>query len=205
MKHPTLALFVTAALASAAAVAQTPPTDRPADRSTTDRMDRPIASPAQSSQMKQALPVDTALMKQLAIGGMTEVEAGKLAAQKGQSKEVKEFGEHMVNDHSKSNSKLKALAEEKNVELPAKLDAKHAETKVKLEQQSSANFDAAYMAAMVEAHENTTQLLQHQINAGKDAKIKQFATETLPTVSRHLEKAKQLQAKINPAERADRL
>ena len=38
-----------------------------------------------------------------AIGGMTEVELGKLAASKGTSPMVKDFGSKMVDDHTKAN------------------------------------------------------------------------------------------------------
>src|SRR5690349_11889362 len=39
-------------------------------------------------------------------GGLAEVELGKLAQEKGQSEEVKKFGQRMVDDHSKANDQL---------------------------------------------------------------------------------------------------
>jgi len=192
MKSSKLAIFVSAALATSVAFAQSP-ANPPSDRTAVDRT---TTYPATTDQTARNLPTDSAFLKQMAIGGITEVDAGKLAAQKAQSKDVKDFGQHMIDDHSKSNDKLAALAKEKNVDLPSKPDAKHEATKEMLEKQSTTNFDAAYMEAMVKAHENTVQLLQNQIRAGQDAKIKQFATETLPTVARHLDTAKQLQAKV---------
>ena len=48
-------------------------------------------------------------------GGMTEVEAGKLAQEKGASQDVKDFGAMMVKDHTQNNEDLMALAQTKGV------------------------------------------------------------------------------------------
>jgi putative membrane protein len=40
-------------------------------------------------------------------GGLAEVELGRLANQNGQSSEARQFGERMVNDHSKTNNQFK--------------------------------------------------------------------------------------------------
>jgi len=52
-------------------------------------------------------------MRNAAKGGMMEVALGKLAREKGQSADVKKFGERMVTDHSKANNDLKAIAEKR--------------------------------------------------------------------------------------------
>ena len=50
-------------------------------------------------------------MRNAAKCGMMEVALGKLARKKGQSADVKKFGERMVTDQSKANNDLKAIAE----------------------------------------------------------------------------------------------
>lgn len=42
-----------------------------------------------------------------------EVAMGKLASERGQSADVKKFGERMVTDHSKANEDLTSIAEKK--------------------------------------------------------------------------------------------
>ena len=71
---------------------------------------------------------DTDFMKEAAIGGMAEVELGRLAATKAVNAEVKKFGQMMVEDHSKANADLKALASKKNVTLPTDVDAEKKST-----------------------------------------------------------------------------
>jgi putative membrane protein len=204
MKQVTLSIISGALLASAA-FAQTPPsttTPGTRDPATAPSPTTPGANTTTNSATLRTAnapqPTDAALLKQLALGGMAEVEAGRLATQRGQDKEVKEFGEHMVTDHSKANEKLKTLAKQENVDLPTKLDPEHASQKAMLEKHNGEKFDAEYMSTMVKGHEKTVALLQNQISNGRDPEVKKYAQETLPTVSSHLEKAKKLQAKVGP-------
>jgi putative membrane protein len=68
---------------------------------------------------------DADFMTKAAQGGMAEVELGRLAAAKAQNAEVKQFAQKMVDDHTRANNELKALAGEKNFSMPVRLDAKH--------------------------------------------------------------------------------
>jgi putative membrane protein len=58
---------------------------------------------------------DTDFAIEAADGGMLEVELGKVAQQKASSAEVKKFAQMMVDDHTKANDELKALAAQKNI------------------------------------------------------------------------------------------
>jgi putative membrane protein len=53
-----------------------------------------------------------------AAGGLSEVELGQLADQKGLSSELRSFGQRMGDDHSKANDQLKELAAVANIPLP---------------------------------------------------------------------------------------
>jgi putative membrane protein len=196
---------VTACLATAALVqttmAQTPGgtprTDvpnpaNPPPISNTDTSRTPAAGSTATSGA-----TDEQFIKKMANGGMMEVEAGKLASSRASNPQVKQFGQMMVKDHSKSNEKLKALAETRKVDLPKSPDGEKKAQKEKLEAHSGAAFDAAYMDTMVTAHQQTVALLEDQIKNGKDATVRHYAQETLPTVRSHLEQAQQLQAQVS--------
>src|SRR5829696_3691465 len=53
---------------------------------------------------------DRNFLMDAAMGGMMEVELGRIAAQQGASDAVKQFGQRMVDDHSKANTELMSLA-----------------------------------------------------------------------------------------------
>ena len=98
------------------------------------------------------MPALKSFAMKAADGGMAEVELGKLAAQKGSNDRVKQFGQKMVDDHSKANDDLKQAASQAGIELPADTSAKHKQLVQKLSGLSGAAFDKAYMDAMVKDH-----------------------------------------------------
>jgi putative membrane protein len=139
---------------------------------------------------------DTAFAMAAARGGAAEVEMGKLAAEKASNAVVKAFGQQMVEDHGKANEKLKAAAEKQNLTLPTNLTSKQQATYDMLKTKSGADFDKAYVAAMVKDHEEDVKDFQREVNKGKDEHIKTFASETLPVIQGHLEKIKAIQSKL---------
>ena len=139
---------------------------------------------------------DTDFMTKAALGGMAEVELGKLAATKAQNAEVKKFAQQMVTDHTKANDELKALAGEKNFAMPVRLDPKHQAILDKLNGLSGAEFDKAYVEAMVADHEETVALFKSEADGGKDADAKAWAAKTLPALQMHLDMIKGIQSKM---------
>lgn len=139
---------------------------------------------------------DVMFMKMLAAGSVAEIDAAKLAISKASSKEVKEFAERMVTDHSKNGEQLKALAAQRQVTLPNTADSDHVVEKAKLEKQSGAGFDAEYMQSQVNDHQQVARLLQQEIDSGQDSSVQAFAQQTLAAVQHHLEMAKDIQARV---------
>jgi putative membrane protein len=68
---------------------------------------------------------DKKFAKDAALGGMAEVQLGKLATQKASRDDIKQFGQKMVDDHTKANDQLKELASKENIPIPDALDSKH--------------------------------------------------------------------------------
>jgi putative membrane protein len=137
---------------------------------------------------------DEAFFKKAAEAGMAEVEAGHMAQQKGQSQAVKDFGAMMVKDHTAANNKLKTLATTKSIKLP-KSEGMMNKTKEKTEDlHSGDSFDKSYIKGQIKAHEDTVELLQKEIDSGKDPDAQAFAKEVLPKVKMHLDKINKIAA-----------
>jgi putative membrane protein len=139
---------------------------------------------------------DRAFAREAAIGGMAEVELGKLASDKGSSADVKQFGQRMVDDHSKANDELKEWAQKANFTLPAQLDAKHKATHDRLAKLSGPAFDRAYMRDMVKDHQEDVAAFRKASKSLHDADLKAFASKTLPTLEEHLQQAKKVQGEV---------
>lgn len=135
-------------------------------------------------------------MMEAAADGMTEVELGKLAASKATNVEVKKFAQMIVTDHTKANAELKALAAKKSVTLPTTLDSSHQSTIDNMKGKSGADFDADYVDAMVEDHEDDVAAFEKQAQSSSDPDVKAFAAKTLPTLRSHMEAIKAIQAKM---------
>ena len=127
---------------------------------------------------------------------MAEVALGKMAAAKGATKEVKDFGNMMVMDHGKANDELKAIAQKEKLTLPTALDAEHQAKSDSLSKLSGKDFDRAYVAAMVEGHKKTLALMQTEASAGKNADLKAFAAKTAPVVQHHLDEITKIQTAL---------
>jgi len=121
-----------------------------------------------------------------ADGGMAEVMLGKLAQEKTTNPAIKDFGAMMVTDHSKANDELKALAKSKNIALPLVVSADKQKAYDDLNKKTGADFDKAYVDAMIDGHKSTEKLMKDESKDGKDADLQAFATKVLPTVQAHL-------------------
>lgn len=148
--------------------------------------------------------MDMKFAKEAAMGGQAEVQLGQLATQKAQDPEVKEFGQKMVDDHTKANDQLKSVAQNKNMTLPDQPSAKDKALMKKLEGMSGSQFDHAYMAAMVKDHTTDVAEFKKEANNGSDSDIKNFASQTLPTLQEHLKMAQQTNSKLGGGKSASK-
>ena len=130
---------------------------------------------------------------------MAEVELGKLAAEKSSNAQVKAFGQRMVTDHGAANDSLKSVASTKQIPVSSALDAKHKATYDRLSKLSGAAFDRAYVADMLMDHKQDVAAFRREIKSGKDADIKAWASNTLPTVEDHLKNVQALHNEVVPA------
>jgi putative membrane protein len=129
---------------------------------------------------------DAEFATKAAVGGLAEVELGKLALTKTTNPQIKEFANMMVKDHGKANEELIALAKTKNITLPTIVDEEHKKKMEDLQKLSGTDFDKGYATEMVNGHQSTLKLMQDESKDGKDAELKSFATKTAPIVQTHL-------------------
>jgi putative membrane protein len=174
------------------AFAQTVPGTNPQTSATTGtQIEASMGSMSSSS--------DRTFMQKAAQGGMAEVELGKLAQENAQSQDVKDFGQRMVEDHSKAGDQLKQVASQQGVTLPTDLSAKDNATKQRLSQLHGDAFDKAYMRDMVSDHREDIAEFKHESSSGHDSQVREWATQTLPTLEDHLKMAEQVDAKVGGA------
>lgn len=147
------------------------------------------------SRASSLSPADEHFVQNALQAGKAEVELGKLAVEKGASPRVRQFGQKMVDDHSKINYQLEQLAGLKGVTVPDKLSSRDQAAKTGLEQLSGKQFDRAYMRNMVNDHTQDVSDFRIESKAARDPDVGKFAKNTLPTLRDHLKMAKQIAPK----------
>jgi putative membrane protein len=135
---------------------------------------------------------DASFYKKAAEGGIAEVQMGQLAQDKSSTQSVKDFGAMMMKDHSAANDKLKAIADEKGIKLPASPSVVQKASKTKLEVLTGNTFDKSYIKGMIEDHQEDIKEFQKEASSGQDPDAKAFAASTLPTLKAHLKKIQEI-------------
>lgn len=148
---------------------------------------------AQGHANAQLKGSDKAFFEKAAQGGMAEVEMAKLALERASSADVKSFAETLQRDHTTANQKLMQIAQQKGLDAPKQLSAEQRKTLDKLSNLKGDEFDKAFMKeAGMKDHKKDIQLFERQAKEGKDAELKAFASETLPTLKSHLQMAQKI-------------
>lgn len=136
-------------------------------------------------------------IRKASASGKFEVDSSELAKKSAQSTEVKSFAQRMIEDHTKANKDLAAAARQAGAQVPEpKLEPKHEEVISQLKKQTGQAFDRTYVDAQVSAHRQAVDQFQAYAKQGDNAQIKQFATQTLPVLQKHLESAADLKQSL---------
>jgi len=125
-------------------------------------------------------------------GGNAEVQLGQLAATRGGSKEVRDFGKMLSSDHKKAGAEARKIAAQLKIKAPTDIPAEAKDTKAKLEKLDGAEFDKEFAAAMIEDHEKDIAMFTEQATNGDDNRVKGLATKQLPALKKHLDMAQKL-------------
>src|SRR5664279_4467950 len=129
-------------------------------------------------------------------GGMEEVDLGKLAEQKANSPQVKDFGKMMVEDHTLLNNNFKTIASKKSIELPTSITDDQRKDIDNLSKKAGKDFDKAYVDMMVEDHKKDISEFKDAQAKVADNDIKDFITNTLPTLQKHLNAIQAIKSKM---------
>ncbi len=144
---------------------------------------------------------DASFLRMAAAGGAAEVELGNLARDKASDPDVKQFAQRMVDDHSRANEELKALAQQKGVLVPSSPDSRSKKEMDRLSKLSGPEFDRAYAKLMLSDHEKDVAEFNKESQNARDPDVKNFAARTLPTLQDHLRMAREDNSKVAKGEK----
>jgi putative membrane protein len=128
-----------------------------------------------------------------------EVAAGNLALLKAVNNDVKNYGNHMVTEHTAVGTEMTNLATSKGWTIPTSLQAKEQANLTLLTNATTDTFDKEFARIMVASHQDAITLFTSASGSTgvQDADLRSFASSKLPALKSHLQEALTLQAAVN--------
>ncbi len=148
-----------------------------------------VDAPAETGGGAPDGPVDDiAFVRQATESGRKEVRSARDALLQLKQPELIRIAEMLVKDHSGANERLSKIAEAKQWPIPAPPAPTAPPSGT-----ASSDFDAKWTAEMIAGHERSVALYRAQATGGEDKDVRKYASDTLPTIERHLAELRRLQ------------
>ena len=162
---------------------------------TTEPGANPNATVANETKMT---PAEQTFVEKAAQGNQMEVDMAKLAQDKAQNSQVKDFAKQLETDHSNALDDLHRVANHASLDLDKnKEQAEKASNTMhdRMDKMTSAQFDRAWVRQMIEDHQKDIADFERMENSAT-GEVKEFISKTLPVMREHLQKAETLQKEM---------
>lgn len=144
-------------------------------------------------------PSDPQIAGIVVTANQIDVDAGKLAKSRSKSKDVRDFAQQMITDHTAVNKQAAALVKKLGVK-PAPSDTakslkkEAAQNMAKLKKLKGAAFDKAYIDHEVAYHDEVLGAIDKVlVPSAQNAELKGLIEKVRPAIAAHLEHARHLQ------------
>lgn len=148
--------------------------------------------PALAQKPAAAGMTDQQFVDMVAQTDMLEAHLGQMAQNQASAQDVKDYAQMLITDHTSDYQKLESLAEKSNLTVSKGLDAAHDKMIAPFEKLNGAAFDHRYIHEMIEGHTKALDVYKREASDATSADLREYASETLPTLQKHLDGAKDL-------------
>lgn len=152
--------------------------------------------------LAQSGPTDPQIAAIVVTANQVDIDAGKLATSRASSRDVRQFAQQMITDHTSVNKSATDLVKKLNVKPepnPTSESLKKGgdENMASLKKLKGAEFDKAYVNHEVEYHQTVLDAVDKTlIPSAQNADLKALLVKVRPTFAAHLDHAKQLQSQL---------
>ena len=161
-----------------------------------------LAAVGLNARAQAGAPTDPQIADIVVTANQVDIDAGKLAKSKAHAKQVKDFAQLMITDHTAVNksaaelvTKLKVKPEDNPTSESLKKGGQ--DNVAKLKKLDGAAFDRAYVDHEVTYHETVLDALDKTlIPSATNDELKALMVKVRPAFVAHLQHAKQLQSKL---------
>lgn len=152
----------------------------------------------QSMQSMQRQWSKEMALNQLHHVNQKEIEMTKMAQDKAQSPELKNFAKQMQTDHTNLDNRIKDVAKTSNVELQKFQPADYEKaTMSRLGDLKSGQFDQMFTWTMVRGHEDALADLKRTSDTVQDQQVRSLIQEAMPRMRQHLDMARTMSQSIS--------
>jgi putative membrane protein len=161
-----------------------------------------IALVAPALALAQGKPSDPQIAGIVVTANQIDIDAGKLAKSRSKNKEVKDFAQRMITDHSAVNKQAGALAKKLGVkpqdsDTSKSLKQGAAENIASLKKLKDGQFDKAYVDHEVAYHQQVLDAIDKVlIPSAQNQELKDLIVKVRPAFQAHLDHAKHVQADL---------
>jgi putative membrane protein len=142
--------------------------------------------PAAAQAAEPVSDRDQAFVAMVSQGGLFEVKAGSLAADQGNTQDIRDQGATEAHDHQLVGDKLKSICQAAGVPIADTLNAQFQKRLDDLKGLSGSAFDTAYLREMDDIHWKDGAAFKVETKQGTNPALRAFAAETHRIVLRHL-------------------
>jgi putative membrane protein len=155
----------------------------------------PVAAQPQATPAPADATPGTALpfVAMAGASDLYEIESSRLALEKSQSKDVRDFATMMIEHHQMTTQKVTAAAKAAGLNPPPPaLMPLQVQMLDQLRKAPAGGFDRLYLSQQTEAHRMALALHQNYAAKGDTPSLRTAATEAVPIVTRHYDHLRHL-------------
>ena len=151
---------------------------------------------ARENRPPSVTPAEQDFMMKAAQANIGEIDVARVALQKSDNKDVKDYANMIQSDHKNTLEDLTDLMIDKNVQPPKTVAAETQQDMNRMNSLTGPEFDREFANKMVSDHEKAVELFKDHQAIAQNADVKKYVNDVLPRLEMHLDKARQLQAKL---------
>lgn len=123
-------------------------------------------------------------------------ELSELAVEKGYARMLTEFATQNLRDHETMGERLRSLAREKKIALPAQMSERQANIVQDFKRAESRNIDRSYLNTIDTLYQRLIRLYEDTALNANDADIRSYADAQLDILRSHNEKAREMRSRL---------
>ncbi len=145
----------------------------------------------QTASSREPSP-DRRFLQDMASGGAWKISLGEIALRQAANGDIKVFSELMIAEQKRILRDLEAISDRKGISLSRDVDAARQNTLHHFAQEYGAAFDRGYISLMIDEHQRDAALCREEIEMGKDADVRTFASKVKERIEQFIGMAKQI-------------